>query len=227
MIIINEEDYNKSNVDNSYYLTLDATNKKKYLINYSYYYNYLIQFISRIIEIKRLDQIMQKSKNNYKRVSEDEMDIYQYLNSPFFHYFYIRNNLSIERLTESELKELETLINKNGENYNDEIELFIQKTFVKVITENINEQPTTQINYGPFDLKYMAPNSSIVLGMRYEDDNDYTNDNYIELKNSRETEIDFLTSLIRIKYTPIIKEKLGLDFAIIEYNSESIKKMNK
>ena len=223
MILITENQFNTSNIDNTYFLTLDEENKKRYLKNYSFYYNYLIQFISKIVEIQQLDQILIKSKNEYTKVNPEEMDIYQYMNSPFYNYFYIRNNISIERLSPEELLELERFVNQNKETIDPEIESFINKTILKVIIENPNMDFTTMINYGPFEIEYMSENASIVLGLRFEEDEDYTKANYIELRNNKETEIDFLTSLIKTKYIPIIKQKLGIGFSIFKYNKESVK----
>ena len=79
------------------------------------------------------------------------------------------------------------------------------------------------ISYGPFEIEYMAENASIVLGLRFEEDNDYTKENFIETRNNRRMEIETLISLIKTKYQPVIKEKLGIGFSVFEYNKESVK----
>lgn len=227
MKIITENQFTSSNIDNTYFLTLDEENKKRYLINYSFYYNYLIQYISKLVGLEQLDKILVNSENNYQKIREEEMDIYQYVSSPYFDFFYIRNNVAIERLSQEEKLELEKFIIENRETINPEIENFINRTIVKVITENPTNDLTSMINYGPFEPEYLSQNASIVIGLRFEEDNDYTRDNFLDRRNNRKTETEILTSLIKTKYVPIIKEKLGIGFSVFEYNKESVKKITK
>ena len=203
-----------------YFNSLSLEGKSEYLLQVSYYHNYLMQFLIKNCQLDTLDNIFVKSKNNFCAVSLDKMDLYQYLCSEYLKYLYIRNNLYIERLTPDEKQELNSIIAQDDGTLSDEAIVFIQKTINKVLSEEVNS--TTLVNFGPSDsISYFAPANALVIGVRFDDYQDFDDDDWADKNFAREQELEFALQYIE----SAISHKLNIDTKVIRYNDNTIKEL--
>ena len=191
---------------------------EKFSILYKKYYSFLEKYLDKIIDIRKNDKLIESNQNNFQTVEKKDMDLYQDLSS--FKYFYLRNTLYIERLSDSELELLE-----KKETYDDEVNNLIATTYKKVITtptsiENLN------INYGPIESStYYAPCNALIIGFRYDplyggedtnEDDDIWYDNYHAQQ--------FLLVKILNKFQEEANQKIDIPIKVIKYNEFSVKK---
>ena len=104
-----------------------------------------------------------------------------------------------------------------------ETETFIEKTYPKVIFENVNhDNSLCDINFGPDNQQYYAPNNAVVIGIRYDEFNlNGLSDQ--EWDKLHEKQLDHLLDIIsNLENNEILKSNLPL--ITIIYNEYSVKK---
>lgn len=191
-----------------------------YLNVYNSYNDLLIQFLSKKYYLKNVDEELEKKKDTYPEVPSSEKDLYQTLSSGYLKYFYLRNNIYVERLTKEEVDYLLAMSNSGNLELTPEIEKFINDTYLRVILENPNEKGVN-INYGPDNFKYYKPSNAIVIGVRY---NQFQN-----LSNDEGALDDFMKTKHNIfLFAQFLEYKVKLDtdisFCVIEYDEFSVHK---
>lgn len=134
--------------------------KSFYVSIYTYYKKILEHFLNEKLPfIKYEEECKQK---HLKKLFDTSKNIFlqsSYLDS---NYFYLRNPLYLENLTETELKEL-LEFTKNEESNKEKINSFITRTFKKVL---INPYTSIQSSlfFGPITEAFAAQNGSLILG---------------------------------------------------------------
>ena len=195
---------------------------KKYLLIYSVYNKLLIEFLIEKYYLKEVDKELEKRKDSFPEVPSSEKDLYQSLSEGYLKYFYLRNNIYIERLTNEQLNYLFSIYQSNNLELTPQNRQFISDTYLKLILESPNEKEIN-INYGPDNIKYYKPSNSIIIGVRYNQfQNIHTDENTFSLL---EDKLHILTNFLEYR----IKKEIDIPFNIIEYNEYSInckKKVN-
>ena len=100
MILIDEDYYNtRFPIIGDFDLSkLDDNAKKFYLIEYSVYSSFLYDYLLKHTSIKKSDETLKNSTEyEFPTIEKDEMDLYQYLSIGKLNYFYIRNNIYLNR----------------------------------------------------------------------------------------------------------------------------------
>ena len=191
-------EYFKTKADQSNYTYFDKLSdnaKKNYLILYKLYSDLLYKYLIEKLELKKYDEILINSKNYYEPVKENKMDIYQFLAKDYLKYFYIRNNLYIERLTNDEISFLIKKIENGDRNLDKETEEFIKKTYPKVIAEK-NDSKDVAVNYGPDNMAFYKSANALIIGIRFDDfyirENETENE-WFEKFPDREFELENIT----------------------------------
>ena len=106
------------------------------------------------------------------KLEEKDMDIYQYFTADELKYFYIRNNLYIERLEEDDKIILKEKIKNKEESLDETGKKLIEKTYRKVINESENDDGKKHItSFGPNSVNFFAQSDAIVIGFRYDEFN--------------------------------------------------------
>ena len=188
-----------------------------YLDLYLTYQILLTDYLAHTLGLKEFENQLKNSNLKYKKVDEENMDIYQYLSN--LDYFYVRNNLYLEHLSEEEKRFLQSKI--NNDNLDEQSTIFIQNTMSKVLDENYGKDPKPVV-FGPLDSNYMALSNELVIGFRYDKYNlqgmsdDEWNDNFEKQEDDLEIKLDDLRK--NISQFSIMPVK------IIEYNDYNIKK---
>lgn len=191
---------------------------QEYLILYNTYNNLLIQFLMKEYSLINVDNELAKRKDEYKELSYEEKDMYQKSASGYLKYFYLRNNIYIERLSIEERDYLNNVYLTGNFSLNEEREKFIKKTYLKVILENPDSE-NSYINYGPNNGKFIKPSNAIIIGIRYDEFNNLTNkDGIIENYSKTFFNLQMLIDFLEYK----IKREKSIPFYVIKYDEFSI-----
>ena len=220
---ISESDLNTSwSITNNELLkNMKQEDKDNYITLYNAYRSLLTEYLINKLELKKYDDKLYKSDFKFSIVNENYMDVYQYFSSKELKYFYIRNNLFINKLSQKDIDFLTAKVKSNDLVLNNETTKFIEETFSNVIFEDIKGTNKVFMTlYGPDSSKFLAPNNAVILGLRYNIfDTNGLNDN--EWKDLYFKQLEFLNSLIKEMKNNFINI-LNIPINIIQYDDYSI-----
>lgn len=194
---------------------------KEYIDLYNIYRFFMTKYIIEKLKLKEYDKKIKNNKSNFLPIEEDKMDVYQFFSCDELEYIYIRNNVYIERLSNKEINLLKDKLKNNDYSIDDSIEELIEKTYQKVIFEDIMKNGKKyQIMYGPDSSRFFARNDSLVLGIRY-DEFAIINLTDEEWKIQNKKQREFLRNIIN-EMTKEFENKLNIPIKIIKYNDYSV-----
>ncbi len=202
--------------------TLSDIEIQEYL-NLSTLYRKLLNEYIKLLGLQKYDDLLENSNLNFIKIDESEQDFYQYYNNSDLTYYYIRNNIYLNRLTIEEKNFLKNKLNNQDYNLDNETITFINSTFkklIKEIHENINEPFDT--NFGPTSSRYLARNDALIIGFRYDEFNDNGMDDETFDKNY-EKQKEYI-KILNKQFEDEIENKLNHPVKVIEYDENSIKK---
>lgn len=189
-----------------------------YLAIYNVYNNLLIQFLIKKFHLLEVDRELEKRSDSFPEVPSSEKDFYQHLSEGYLKYFYLRNNIYVERLTKEQLNYLFSIYQSGNFDLTPQNEQFISDTYLKIILENPDEKGVN-INYGPDNLKYYKPSNSIIIGVRYNQFNNILNDEHtFDSFASSEGQISILSNFLEYK----VKQETDIPFSVIKYDDYSV-----
>ena len=219
---IKEKDLNSlQNKDTQLIANMKPEERKKYLTFYVLYRNLFTEYIIKKLNLKEVDQQIEKSNLNFVKTDEKNMDLYQYCSSDELKYFYIRNNIYINNLDDEEKDFLTQKIKDNNIELDENAKYFIEATYKKVIYEGISDEDRGYIRtYGPDSKNFAAPNNALVIGVRYDDFNlnGLTDEKWKDLYFKQ---IDFLTKLVK-NMEKQFNETIDIPVKIIKYTDFSV-----
>lgn len=102
------------------------------------YKKLFLDYIIKKLKLNEYDEKLNKSDLNYISISLEDKDNYQKNNSRNLKYFYIRNNMYIERLTQEDIKFIQNKRKNSEELLDEEWIKFIESTYPKIIKEETN-----------------------------------------------------------------------------------------
>lgn len=191
-----------------------------YLKVYNTYNDLLIQFFMKQYYLLEVDRELQKHCDIFPVVSNDMKDLYQTSSSEYLKYFYLRNNLYIERLSQGDINYLLSISENENLVLDEKNKKFIENTYLKVILENPSLE-NVNVNYGPDNKKYIRPSNAIIIGVRYNQFSNLPKDeNIFSSFGSAESKLKILTNFLEYK----IKNEYNVPFYVIEYDEFSVKK---
>lgn len=175
--------YNKLSFDDIKYLNINYRNlinstkeeQEKYTKSYNTYRALLTDFLIKKLEIKKYEEKLSNSEFDIIKTKKSEDDIYQCFSFDELDYFYIRNNIYLDRLNSDESKYLNDISSEDNIQLNDKNESFINDTYKKVtkeIIKNIKEPYNVIFNFKNIQTdskQFFAPNNSVVIGLRYDE----------------------------------------------------------
>ena len=204
--------------------TLTEIEQEEYIELCNAYRKLLTEVIIKRFKLKELDETFSNSDLCFVPNDSKMMDCYQWFLSDELKYFYLRNNVYIERLSDDDKEYLRNIVELNDYSITDEVEQFIEKTYLNVIKEDVkiksDNDKKTFVLYGPDNKNYLVPNESIVIGFNYDefaenglDDNEWNDRHKKQITfmcNTLNASIDSLNNISKI---PVI---------ILKYNEYSI-----
>lgn len=194
---------------------------KQYMQEYLLYRKLFTEYIIEILDLKKYEEKIMNSDLNIKAIECEEMDFYQLFSSDILKFFYIRNDIYVEKLNDNERNFLKTRLLENKFELDDKAKSFIETTYKVVITDEY-ELPSTIIYYGPNTIKYSAVSNALVLGMRYDEFSvDGLDDS--AWKYRYEEQFKFLYSLFD-RMEVILSDIIEIPVNVIKYNEYSVVK---
>ena len=197
--------------------------KKQEIANYLELYNayreLLTNYLIDKMNLTKYDKKITESKLNFTIVEKEKMDIYQYFSANQLNYFYIRNNIYIEKLVNEDKEFLLDKIQNNNYNIDNRTKKFLERTYKKVIMEDVLENGKECITlYGPDSSKFMAKNNNIIIGFRFDD--------FYNMRERKNFAKEYKEQLMFIKnIINEMKAEYDYDVTIIEYNDFCVKKI--
>ena len=213
MITISEYNNRFPKLNEKYFDSLSDDEKRVYLNRTEVYHNALLDMLIKTLNLEKIENSLDNSSNEFKPVDDEQKDIYQNLANDKLKYIYLRNNLYIERLSESQLQVLDN-------NEKEKIFSLVQETFRDIIDDYPDKQMIT--NYGPDSDKYFSKSSNIILGVRIDDDYYPDDRKSVDLLFQRNNELDFLKQFLETK----IRQKCEIDGTVIRYTKNSVKTLS-
>lgn len=227
--IISEALYNSIDwnlKENLYNMNIDE--KKLYLEQYSLYRKLFTEYIISKLNLKEYDNIIKDSEFNLKANEIKDMDFYQYFSSEELKYFFVRNNVYINRLDENEKLFLAQKIKDENYNLDDSAIEFIEKTYLKVCTETEASEKSffeedTYIFYGPQTRRFQAPSDALVIGFNYNQFAHHSlSDDEWRVQNQNQQLLIWST---RDRMEVLLAQKIDMPVSIILYNEYSVNKI--
>ena len=204
-----------------YFNNLNNESKQEYLKLYLLYYNLLYKYLIPKLNLKHYDNMLLNSDNIFYQVPLENMDLYQRIGSNYLKYFYLRNNIYIERLSKEELDFLKKKLLSNNNELDNETTTFIKNTYQKVILEDAND--VKNINYGPDSCDFYKPSNNIIIGVRFDNYYKESNESNSESGskyNDRIYELEIIT-----KFLAKHLEDFEVPCSVIIYNEFNINKL--
>lgn len=199
-------------------LAINGKLNSEYFLLQSKYYKLFEEFLEKKLNLSKIEELLDSKNKNLKPVSEEEMDIYQYLSN--HKYFYIRNTLFVENLTKENIQAI-----MQSEIMNTEIENIISSTYKVVIKVSSFENKNFETNYGPISSNFIASNDSLIFGIRFkeEDESDYTSEDewFRDYCERRKIVEEFKKAAKQL-----FCNKLNDNVEVFEYFEEDVKKKN-
>ena len=194
-----------------------------YLNLTSFYYHMLNKYVASKLGLQEYDDMLKNSPLNFVATTEENMDLYQSVAPDEMSYFYVRNNVYIERLTKEERHFFRDRMDKENIELDDEMMKKIEETMPKVISEATSLNQQGMVNFGPSNKQYYAPLNSLVIGFRYNefDISGCKDDDEWDVNHSNQRE---QLGRIIMDISSNSKEKFNVPLSIIEYNEFSVKK---
>lgn len=218
MKIITENELNllKPNFRSLDIKNLSLNEKREYLILLSVYMNIFIQYLCYKFNLKYYDNLLNNSDYNFIPINENNMDIYQKFSKKYLKYFYVRNNIYIEKLNENDLEFLREIAFKSNKKNNEEIVNFIERTFKKVIFEDaLRDGSRCMVFFGENSQYYSSVNDSIVIGVKYDEFN-LNGLSDIEWDELHDKQYEFMDSIINRMNTELNNNR-KINLKIIKY----------
>lgn len=200
---------------------MSETEISNYLSLYNVYRNLFSQYIIENMGLKEYDEKLANSGLGFLVNNQEDMDIYQYYSSDTLKYFYIRNNIYIERLTKEERDFLREKISNNNYELDDASRQMIEETYERVIFEDaLKNGEKCNTLYGPNSTSFLAPNNALVIGVRYDEfaENGLDDKSWDELHDKQALYLYQLMDSMRYN----LGKKVSLPVAILKYNEYSV-----
>ncbi len=196
---------------------------EEYYKLYNNYRTLLNIFLIKTLKLNEFDDSLFNSNLMFIPVSTENMDFYQYFSSNFLKFFYLRNDLFVEKLSDADKNKILNLNEGELLNPSDEILEIIGRTYADVINSSFDGSVIMNC-YGPDSNNYWVDSSSLVIGIRYDEYSDEISDDIWEDVHYKQ--VDFLNELIK-KLNIEIQTKMQTKSSIILYNDFTINKMKK
>lgn len=180
-------------------------------LNDSYFklYNTYLGLLYDILKdngLMNYDDDLKNSSLHFNQIEKEDMDMYQ--SNSIFKYFYVRNNLYLEKLDNEDIKKLLSEDNNKKD--------IVLRTFKNVV--NIDDG--YKVCYGPDIDRFWYDSDILVLGFRYDEfyDNGLSDDDWQDEFCEKRPYLNNVFSNLEANLT----EKLGLKVKVCEYDEYSI-----
>lgn len=162
---------------------------KLYLAMYSVYMEWFINLLVSKTDITKFDKEIKNSNLKFTKTKDDKLDFYQKFSRDYLDYFYLRNNLYLYRLNKEEYNFIIDRIKNDKYIYDKETEKFILDTYKKIIFEKVKDYKKAKVNHDVHDMGRYIENNAIIIGIRYDINNDLKGKEWYDNLKLQEKEI--------------------------------------
>ena len=198
----------------------DKLNKKYYTILNNYKI-LLESYLRWKLSLKEYDNKLRNSELLFVPIKSENMDFYQYYSTMGLKYIYLRNDLSIEKLSNEDIETLLKINLSELKTISDELLNLIERTYKNIIDNN-KDNNIKQINCYGIDIESFWINSSeLVFGVRYDEfadnqlDEDTWEENYFK-------QVVYIDNLIK-EMSDKSSNTLGVKVNFLKYNDHTVK----
>jgi len=214
--------------------------KKKGLVKYgilisrfykcvSVYKPILDVILYKELDLKYYDDLFVNDPLEFICNTPENYDVYQYISNMGMKFLYIRNNLFVERLSIDQINNFVSDYDKS--NISKESVEIVKQTYKDIIKYYTDKPDTMNVEYGPFNPYFFAPNNSVVIGVNIDffSDNGLSDDKWKENFFNQMSKANEILDNMRNE----LANKLSIPVTVIRYDKNSTikignkKKINK
>lgn len=133
---------------------------------YSLYRKFFIEYILNMTNLKSYDDKLENSSLKFLKTIKEKMDGYQFFSCDVLNYFYLRNNLYIDKLTEEEIKELKNRISLKDYIFDEQAKKLIGNSYKRVLKYSNDEDI---IKYSENYDDFLVAEGTLVIAMKYDE----------------------------------------------------------
>lgn len=130
------------------------------------YKSILDTLLYKKLDLKYYDDLFINDPLKFCCNAPENYDVYQYISNMGMKFLYIRNNLFVERLSSDQINRLVFDYDKSA--LTSESVQIVEQTYADVIKYYTDKPDTMNVEYGPFNPSFFAPNNSIVIGVNID-----------------------------------------------------------
>ncbi|WP_427875643.1 hypothetical protein [Flavobacterium sp. MMS24-S5] len=119
------------------------------------------------LDLKKYDSLLATSKLRFIRRSTKRQNVYQQTSTLALNYIYLRNNIYIERLDKKRLVFLQSRIDNQKLNVDEELIEVVRKTYSEIINVFPEEKSSRTVLYSK-DGKKTAPNNAVIFEIAHQ-----------------------------------------------------------
>ena len=142
---------------------------EKYCLLYWIYRNLLDSYLRQKLNLAEYDRRIENSGLKFIPVKQTDMDFHQYLSTMGLSFFYLRNELYLEKLSPADIDVLLGLTPKDVMNPKSETLRIIERTWKTVIDFSVEPGIKGMSRYGPDSDNYWFESDQLVIGFRHDD----------------------------------------------------------
>ncbi|WP_271715377.1 hypothetical protein [Anaeromicropila herbilytica] len=195
------------------------TFSKKYLRMQSLYKKALEQYLMKKIDIKKYDDELANSKLHFIPGDKDKRCFYQVYDYMGLTFFYLRNNIHIEKLDSDDLE----LLKKSEENYDyaisEDLIKMVERTYKNIIMVSFEGDDEFNKYYNAIygntiNGERIIPNTALVLELNAQPEFDKKG-NFVDWPKEK-TKNDYIDDLI-LRLEQEYTDKLGIPVEVLQY----------
>ena len=194
----------------------------KYLMLFKKYKILLDKYLVNKLELNIYDKAIDDSKLSFVPVISEKMDYYQYISSMGLKYFYLRNNIYVEKLSQENIDKILKLSDDELKNPSEEIIKLIEDTYSDIIDVKNEKDVTYMVCYGPDSDRFWFESDELVIGFRFDDfaDNGLGEDD--EWEENRDNQITYVNGIMN-QITENANKVLKVKTDVVWYNDFTVK----
>lgn len=202
-------------------LSSDDVPNERYCLLYWIYRNLFDCFLKQKLNLAEYDCRIADSGLRFFPVGKNEMDIHQYLSTMGLRFFYLRNELYVEKLSPADIDTLLSLPAQDVLNPKPETLKMIERTWKTVIDYVVEPDEEGMSRYGPDSDDYWFESDQLVIGFRHDDfaDNGLGEDEAWEENNNLQIA---LINTILAELETYARSSLDQTVNIVWYNEYTI-----
>ena len=150
-------------------LWIEGSFSERYYALYKDYRSSLERYLLKVLDLDEYDRRIKNAASLFQEVSNPDKDFYQFFSSMGLSFFYLRNDLYVEKLSMEEIAYFISLTKEDIDNLNEETISFIEKTWKNIISVGQDGTMIYMCDNEPDSDYFRFPPNEITIGFRYDE----------------------------------------------------------